>query len=539
MFIAMRTVRTLRSRLALAVSTVALASALLATSAAAGEIYFADFGTLNPPPVAGSLLRFDTAANALIGSAIKPPAHPSNLVFAPDGKTAYVIEGTPVGGVSELLRVDTQAKSVVGQATPLPKSALDIAISPDGSRLYVVSFALESVAVIDARTGQEIGPPIAVGKGPEEIAITPDGSRAFVTNRDSDNVSVIDTRSSQVVDTITVGDGPFGVAITPDGSRAYVANINAETVSVIDTRTDKAVAGSPITVGNNVEFVAIRPDGKEVYASNFGDDTVSAIDAASNGVIATIGVGGEPTGIAFAPNGKTAYVANLDDGTTSVIDANANATVGQPINIGLQVTRMFTLPDQPPIASFSAPAPVRPGVPVAFDAGASRDPDGAIGRYAWRFGDGAEDSGIGPAQHHTFARPGSYEVSLTLTDNENCSTAFIFTGGSAICNGSGVATATRRITVAYPGVNVRCPAKAKAKGCLFKLQAVTKKRKGKAETRVARIKVRAGKSALVALKPTAKFATRLASARRVLVKRTARIGAAKPVTSFVRLKIVG
>ena len=98
----------------------------------------------------------------------------------------------------------------------------------------------------------------------------------------------------------------------------------------------------------------------------------------------------------------------------------------------------------------------------------------------------------GPAPRHAFARPGSYEVSLTLSDEEGCSTAFVFTGGSAICNGTVVATAKRTVTVAYPSVAIRCPAKAKAKGCLFKLQAVTKKRKGKAETGVARPNSRPG-----------------------------------------------
>ena len=40
---------------------------------------------------------------------------------------------------------------------------------------------------------------------------------------------------------------------------------------------------------------------------------------------------------------------------------------------------------------------------------------------------------------------GRYQVSLTLTDNEGCSTSFIFTGQTAYCNGSALASQTRAL----------------------------------------------------------------------------------------------
>lgn len=52
---------------------------------------------------------------------------------------------------------------------------------------------------------------------------------------------------------------------------------------------------------------------------------------------------------------------------------------------------------------------------VAFDAGASNDPDGTIVAYEWDFGDGAHGSGVALA--HTYSAPGAYEVQLTVRDD--------------------------------------------------------------------------------------------------------------------------
>jgi PKD repeat protein len=52
---------------------------------------------------------------------------------------------------------------------------------------------------------------------------------------------------------------------------------------------------------------------------------------------------------------------------------------------------------------------------VGFNATASSDAAGTIGAYSWSFGDGAGASGAAPS--HTFDAPGSYLVTLTVTNN--------------------------------------------------------------------------------------------------------------------------
>lgn len=96
----------------------------------------------------------------------------------------------------------------------------------------------------------------------------------------------------------------------------------------------------------------------------------------------------------------------------------------------------LTAPDppanEPPLASFTA-APGAGELEIDFDAGASRDSDGTIASYRWNFGDGT--TGTGRTVSHVYAEPGTYAVSLTVTDN----------AGSV-----GAATASVRVTATAP-----------------------------------------------------------------------------------------
>jgi large repetitive protein len=75
--------------------------------------------------------------------------------------------------------------------------------------------------------------------------------------------------------------------------------------------------------------------------------------------------------------------------------------------------------NQPPIANIILPKGLllSPKVPAVFDGQDSYDNDGNIVEYQWEFGDGTTvRSGSGHAWH-TFAKPGTYTVKLTVKDN--------------------------------------------------------------------------------------------------------------------------
>ena len=74
-----------------------------------------------------------------------------------------------------------------------------------------------------------------------------------------------------------------------------------------------------------------------------------------------------------------------------------------------------------PVAVAVAPG-YAPGIAplyVAFDGSGSTDSDGEVTAWDWNFGDG--DTASGALVNHTYDAPGTYNVSLTVTDNDTLS----------------------------------------------------------------------------------------------------------------------
>lgn len=122
------------------------------------------------------------------------------------------------------------------------------------------------------------------------------------------------------------------------------------------------------------------------------------------------------------------YVVSFDAGTlpdrftfttSEQVTVDVGAEAPPPILFGGFVRpRDVIITFQPPTADFVY-APERPvaGKPIAFDGMFSFDFDGEIVTYEWDFdGDGAVDATSGVTEH-TFPGSGTYEVSLTVTDD--------------------------------------------------------------------------------------------------------------------------
>ena len=69
-----------------------------------------------------------------------------------------------------------------------------------------------------------------------------------------------------------------------------------------------------------------------------------------------------------------------------------------------------------PVAKFIVTPPTGPApLDVVLTSDGSYDPDGAIGNRRWNFSDGGDY--FGNTAYHTFERPGTYTVKLTVFDD--------------------------------------------------------------------------------------------------------------------------
>lgn len=136
----------------------------------------------------------------------------------------------------------------------------------------------------------------------------------------------------------------------------------------------------------------------------------SDMDGSSNGL--EIDNDTQPGWTSAGPN--PLYVADF---TQNCAEIAADSTVPNSVPAPYDITVTGD-----PIANPNGPYQGLVGEPVTFDGSGSTD-DGTIVRYDWSFGDGAVAMDAGPNPTHTYNAEGTYNVVLTVTDDEDNSDA--------------------------------------------------------------------------------------------------------------------
>lgn len=122
---------------------------------------------------------------------------------------------------------------------------------------------------------------------------------------------------------------------------------------------------------------------------------------------------GESALLCGKPNAESGFVLDCE-GTSA---CNARPGYDGPSGVGTP-NGLAAFKPLLPTAVITPPSSAHPEIPVGFSASRSTDPypGGSVTSYSWNWGDGsATSSGVAPT--HTYAVPGEYTVTLTVTDN--------------------------------------------------------------------------------------------------------------------------
>ncbi|WP_146848049.1 PKD domain-containing protein, partial [Cellulomonas terrae] len=218
----------------------------------------------------------------------------------------------------------------------------------------------------------------------------------------------------------TFGDG--GVATGSTTSHTYAApGTYTVTLTVTDDQGGTAATSQQVTV--------TAPNQPPVAAfTATPTELVVAVDAAGSsdpdGTVAgyawSFGDGATATG----PTASHLYATGGTKTVTLTVtdDDGAATTVTQDV--------VVVPPNVAPVAAITATTST---LTVDVDSAGSSDPDGSLVSTAWTFGDGG--TATTSAASHTYAAPGTYPVTLTVTDDRG-----------------GIATATTEVTVALANV---------------------------------------------------------------------------------------
>lgn len=478
----------LAASLALLAGLLALAAASwpdrAANAAAAGHpiAYTYDVSPISATGATTTVYAIDTVTGAQVAH-ITVPNVAGGIAVTPDAKLALVPAGSfaataafrrfpgQLASGGTLNAISTATNAIVATA-PVGDNPIGIAVAPDGSTAYVVN-------------GQSVSPgsisPVTIGPGPSLTekpsinlptsappvadAVTPDGSTLLVLAQDS-VLYTFSLPAGTQAGQVSVGgaiQSNSAIAISPDGTTAYLAasGPNGGVVLPVALKPTLSV-GSTIFLGPGITpgavTIATTPAGKSTLF--VGDSLGNAVQSIALGTsppaLTTLPVSAVIRSLFATPDGGTVEMTTAGDVTVPLTGSGTPpGTVGGclaaqscPPGAG----QIAITPDQAPVARFAA-TPGPPGKPTSFDASPSTVAYGAITRYVWDFGDGSPpQTTFLPTTPHTYSQAGQYSVVLTETDSAGTTVAStppsqIFTGQTMTRHGSVSARVTQRITV--------------------------------------------------------------------------------------------
>jgi PKD domain/Lactonase, 7-bladed beta-propeller len=458
----------------------------LCASAGAARFYVPSYGSGPPEQITGIELGTDGSLTALPGSPFTGEEAGTGglwgFAFTPDGAhaaSAFLF----TGGVQGYSVAPGGNLSLTNALTGA--SGTGTAITPDGRFAFVPTreFAPPAAKPVEGIARFSIGsdgsltrlvPSTGTGEA-YGVAITPNGRFLYVS--EGPKIARFAIGGDGSLSPLGTTEGPTSpyLGVSPDGRFLFVALDSGFRTLAIGTDGSLTPAGPPLTLGGggslSIEYFGIAPDDGHVYLPDSNEDRIYSVAIAADGTPSFAGelAVGNPENASVSPDGR--YLVFNKAESPSGIRAAAIGPGGSlnllPSSVEFSSPEPEPLVFQPqptPVARFSASAGAA-GTATAFNAGASE----RAARYSWSFGDGSTAADGGPTPSHTYASPGTYQVTLVVTDTQGCSEAQVYTGQSTVCPGGASARAVTSVTVppAPPKTN-----KTNQKPVLGKIRAV-------------------------------------------------------------------
>jgi 6-phosphogluconolactonase (cycloisomerase 2 family) len=449
----------MRRSLSLSAALVALVLSLAGSASATPRLYAPLYFT-EPPATKVFDLGADGSMTEISGSPFATVAGPKpypvtgtgGLAFAPDGGRA-IVSFFFAGGIQGLSVAPGGGVSPAG--APISGASFSgLAMSPDGRFAYLSNGLAGGIRAYSVAADGSVatlgGGPFGSGEA-RDLALTPDGRYLYVTSVGEVRRFSIAADGTPTPVGTTMTSSPATLAPSPDGRFLFVGKQGSGSgVASFSIGNDGSLTqnGEPALTGDlALGYFAVAADGAHVYMPDSNVDKIVVASVAADGKLTVIGSTPALNVESVMPSADGRFLYWATDQNAGHIDSMSIGADGIPVPLPVtqpwdsgEPERLVLHPEPVPVASFTA-RPAAPGAESRFDAsGSSR----AV-RYDWDFGDGTTLADGGATQRHTYAKAGVYDVKLTVTDAQGCSSHQVYTGQSTVCPGGSAAAKTVKL----------------------------------------------------------------------------------------------
>lgn len=260
-----------------------------------------DQSTLAASSRDGSLRLWNVLTGEPIQQLEKMPGEGRGLVFAPDGRSVFVNDGTG------FQQIETKTGNKIRRFTGHGDSLADLVLSPDGSSMISASYDT-TLILWDIKTGELIRRFRGHTGAALSVRFSPDGSKAISTSSDS-TVLLWDVATGEIIYRMEGHGGwIWSVNFSPDGTMALSGGDDA--LILWDLASGKEIRrfqGHSGPVGG----VVFMPDGQHALSSSV-DRTVILWDMVTGEILRRFEGPDATIKITLAHDGRTVFAAYGD-----------------------------------------------------------------------------------------------------------------------------------------------------------------------------------------------------------------------------------
>lgn len=273
----------------------------------------------------GHALGFYNATTGQRLSGVPLKTHPHELIFSPDGRTAFITENgmlwmTDQGqGGNTIALVDLKSRQLTNRidlANNYRPHGMDL--NPRNGQLVVTVEGPSGLLIIDTNTSKVLRRFDTQGQAPHMVTLDPQGETAWVSNSGSGTLAALNLKTGNVRLT-EAGKNPQGSVFTPDSKRLYLTVMESNLILGIEPATGKIEQRIPTSPGP--ARLAMVDNGKTILYNLLKG--VAWADVATGKEVTRLELPGRPLSMTLSRDGKTAYLSLQDEDQIAIVDVAA------------------------------------------------------------------------------------------------------------------------------------------------------------------------------------------------------------------------